>query len=838
MNIIDLQVVYGKKREIHGILGRGEAIRLAGEEFKPYFYLMSRSRPELPSYAELEDTDMIPLVFDSTRGGYVWAKDLSVYRVYVQSPSQVKKLVSGIRHPMRYGGIVKFDVRAAFDLVDSFFTEKDPLLSGEDLAEAMIRAAEAVSRHTVLSLDLEVESRGSYFPTPGRSRVLSASISVARISDAQGLSLENAIENTEIIYGDTSEEVIDTLMEMIRKTAPDFVVGYNSSAFDLRFIKYYRGDWGSDRYIPSDAGMHTHIDLFMLVTSMRSALGIRSTTAYSLDEVARELGILRPGTDIYRLERTATPEQIMRWYDGNRAAYELYSKADSAMALLIASQWIPVLAGVSSISKIPISRIQDLPSAGSIVEYMFIRYLENLDPPVATEYRSREWDYGKAPKSPGLDEVHYMGKVISAPPGIYRNILVFDFDQLYPTIYTFFQVDPITSFISKKPVHPGSMKIYVTRGGGGYTMYFNPVPGPISIVLTQLYQARKKVKEMSKTNQTAKLADKALKIISNSAYGALSKDAGNLLNEFGSAYIYYKSNEILVRAREAVEKLGLRVVYGDTDSIFIEVPEYASRGDMLDSIVEDVVSSIRRAIGEAFSIKLEGFYSTMIISTRKRGGGESKKTYVLIGDDKVVLKGIFYKHELPEVLDINREEVVRMLINGVDPAEIVDRYVSNLDAMEAIKALSLRKSMKLELVSEETGRLKLLNKPSHYAMIYVLCSMGICEKRGSSYFLPYPLPIENTVLSIRYIPITPRDLIVVGETITRVSVRNVERVEDERRGYIVSYSEKQVDLETAYRIARSVAIKMLEDLASIIPHRRASQNRSSLLPQPLSQLSE
>jgi len=819
----DLQVVYGKRREIFGIGRGGEVTKLARDEYKPYFYVFSQSKPEMPSYADVEEKDMIPLVFDPARGGYAPARDLRVFKVLVPSPSHVKRMMETI--PLKYGGIVKFDVRAAFDLVDSFFIAEDPLLSGGDLAEAMARTAEEVSKYKVLSFDIEVEGQGSYFPAPGSSRILSASISVARISEVLGSNLEATIEESEVIYGDSSEEIVAGIAEAIEREVPDFIVGYNSAAFDLRFYKHYMDDWGEDDYIPIGDKMYTHLDLFRFVRSMRSALGIRSTTANSLDEVARELGILKPGTEIYEVERIANPEEILSWFKSDRRRYELYSKADSSISLHIAASWIPVLAGVSAISKIPISRLQSLPSAGSIVEYMIIRYLENLEPGVVTEYRRREWDYGKAPAFSGLEEEYVIGKVISAKPGFYSRIAVFDFDQLYPTIYTFFQVDPISSFASKEPVHAGSMKIYASKKGMGYVFYFNPAPGSVSSLLSRLYMARKRAKEMSKNSTFAKLADRALKIIANSAYGALSKEAGNIINEFASAYIFYKSNEILLRAKAAVEKMGLRVVYGDTDSIFIELPEYAS-GDILEAMIDDVVSSIRSSVGEAFSLKFEGLYDTMIIAMRKTGG-ESKKSYVLIGEDEIILKGIFYKHELPEILDVNREEVVRMLINGEDPTKIVEKFISNLSDSAALRGLTIRKTVDLDFVSEDTGKLKILNKPFHYAAIYMLCLGGFCDGSHGSRFLSYPVPTSSPVITVRYIPITPRDIIVlIGEKTHRVSINRVDAVEsNERRGYAISFRAREIGVQEALRAGKAFAIRSLNDLSSILPRRAPSQRQ-------------
>jgi len=842
--LLDLFARYSPSREIFVIGRGGEATRVAGKEFRPYFYIMSPKHDiDLPEYATAEDTNMIALVFDEARGGYRYDPHMYVLKVYVSSPSQVRRIADTLKPPARAGGIVKFDVRASFDLVRSFILDRDPLLEDLDFAEAISLAVRETQDLKIASFDMEVEADKGEFPEAGKARILSVSYSISRLSESADKVLDDLVEDTAIEYGEGDGcDAVERFLKSI--DGVDIVVGYNSADFDMRFIKHCLGkdedgESGESRFLIYNNKVYPHIDLFLLVKSLRAALGIRSTDAYSLDEVALDLMILRSGTRIYDVERQASPEAISKWYRSDRGRFELYSKADSAIALAIASQWIPVVSAISAISKIPLSKIQDLPSAGSIVEYILIRYLENLDPRVVTEWRRASWGFGKVSRERavklGLGEEHYMGKVISAGGGVYRNVAVFDFDQLYPTIYTFYQVDPISSFASKEPLHPGSMRIYARKGSQDMTFYFNPLPGAVSVLLSRFYEARKRLKAMAREGVSfAKIADKAVKIIANSAYGALSKDSGNLINEFASAYIFYKSNEILLRAVRAIEGMGLRVIYGDTDSLFIQIPEHI-RGDLFNQLIQDVVDAVRNAVGEAFSIKFEGLYDYIVIAMRKSGAGESKKSYVLVSDDNIILKGIFYKHELPEILDIMRAEIIRKMLLGIQPEKILDEIISGLSHEEIIRGLTIRKTVELNFISERGG-LKLLNKPQHYVALVYLCSRGLCERHGSRFFFPADLQKNIKMLSVRFGAISPRELIiVVGDEIKRVVVKDVSK-DDERNGYWISYSEKQLKIDDAIRLLRVCALKALNDLASILPQIRRS--RSLLSHKPLEDLEE
>ena len=839
--LLDLFVRYNPSREIFAIGRSGEAIRVAGKEFRPYFYVISpKTEVDLPEYATAESTNMIALIFDEARGGYRYDPHMYVFKVYTSSPIQVRKIADTLKPPARYAGIVKFDVRASFDLVKSFILDRDPLLEDLDFAEAISLAVEKTQDLKVASFDMEVEASTGEFPQPGKSRILSVSYSISRLSESADKDLEDFVEDTVIEYGKGDGcDAVERFLKDINGV--DLVVGYNSADFDMRFINHCLDKEhkdGESRFLIYNNKVYPHIDLFLLVKSMRAVLGIRSTVAYSLDEVALDLGILRSGTRIYDVERQASPETISRWYRSDRERFELYSKADSAIAFAMASQWIPVIAGISAISKIPLSKIQDLPSAGSIVEYILIRYLENLDPPAVTECRRASWSFGKVSRERamelGLGEEYYVGKVISAGGGVYRNVAVFDFDQLYPTIYTFYQVDPVSSVASKEPLHTGAIKIYVRRDSQDKVFYFNPLPGAVSILLSRFYEARRRLKAMAREGVSfAKLADKAVKIIANSAYGALSKDSGNLINEFASAYIFYKSNEILLKAVKAIEKLGLRVVYGDTDSLFIQIPEHV-HGELFDQLIQDVVDAVKSAVSEAFSLKFEGLYEYMVIAMRKAGDGESKKSYVLISDDNIILKGIFYKHELPEILDVMRAEIIRKMLLGVQPEKILDEILSGLSHEEIVRGLTIRKTVELDFISEKGG-LKLLNKPQHYAALVYLCSKGLCERHGSRFFLSADLE-SIKIVSVRFGAISPRDLIVViADEIKRIIIKEISK-DDEKNGYWISYSEKPLKMEDAAKLLRVCALKALNDLASILPQTRRS--RSLPLHKPLGQSEE
>ena len=793
----------GRSYTIYRYLGGGRLDRIyTSDEYRPYIYAFFRDsgdaekicrRGEVVGCEESPDIDAY--VFSDEPMRYV-KSELKAYRVYTYTPSEINAVRNAIRRiGGKYGGIIKFDARASIDyyssrMLDLLFMDIDSV--GPELLN-YIRS----QRLKILAFDIEVSSGTQV--RAGESRILSASYA---ISWAGGQAES---------YVDIDPEPRD-VVEAISSAEPDVVVGYNSLGFDLKFVcsdpdvcSY------SDRYIYTDSGAYMHIDLYLLAQAMRSALALRSTTSLSLEDVALELGIVDRGSEFYRLKAIATPENIDRWYREDKDRFKRYSRLDSEVALKIAQLWIPILLAISRISYIPLSMLQQL-APGTIDEYIIFRFLERLG--IVTEYRESVYTYGKIGSG-----IYGMGKVYSAQPGIYRDVQVYDFDQLYPTIYTYFQLDPIASFASSEPIHRGSFKILLKNASGGAVreLIYNPCPGPVSYLLSKFYFIRRKIKELKKKSgdEVYSVMDKAFKILSNAAFGALSKDSGNIINEAVSAYIFYRSNQILL---ELIEKLKGRVVYGDTDSVFVAgSPEG----------IDDLVSGF----GKLFSVKHEGSYRLMLIPASASASAPARKSYILVGDGEVVLKGIFFKEPLPEYLDERREEFFRALVLGDDPSNLLYSYTVETARSEPHK-LFYRSSVKPDFTVAGNGsrRLKIISNVKNYILLYLLAREGYARKDKHGVVIDVhevedKLPL---LVGIRYMfRVGQPSRFMFVESIDPLKIKYVRmsKVQIDGMRYRFIYAESDYAFSSYEKLAKDIYNSVSHNISSIVRMIQAARQR-------------
>lgn len=147
------------------------------------------------------------------------------------------------------------------------------------------------------------------------------------------------------------------------------------------------------------------------------------------------------------------------------------------------------------------------------------------------------------------------GYVMESKPGIYHNVLVLDFKSLYPSVIKTFNIDP-ASYLEKK------QKNSVMSPNKAY---FKNQEGVLPGIIEKLHQAREKAKR-----EKRELSSYAIKIIMNSFFGVLASPNCRYFNlKMANAITHFGQFIIKLTARE-IEKLGYKVIYSDTDSVFVE----------------------------------------------------------------------------------------------------------------------------------------------------------------------------------------------------------------------------------------------------------------------------
>ena len=155
-------------------------------------------------------------------------------------------------------------------------------------------------------------------------------------------------------------------------------------------------------------------------------------------------------------------------------------------------------------------------------------------------------DAADGPGSPG-------GYVMDSIPGLYDNVLVLDFKSLYPSIIRTFQIDPLGLAVPGDDAVPGFLEAHFARKGA---------------ILPELIEALWRARDEAKKNQDTALSQ-AVKILMNSFYGVLGSPGCRFYDARLASSITRRGHEIIQKSRDRIEEHGHRVIYGDTDSLFV-----------------------------------------------------------------------------------------------------------------------------------------------------------------------------------------------------------------------------------------------------------------------------
>jgi DNA polymerase-2 len=272
---------------------------------------------------------------------------------------------------------------------------------------------------------------------------------------------------------------------------------------------------------------------------------------YSLDAVAR--AVLGEGKAVAGDVRDRIAE-ILHNYRHDLAAFALYARTDARLAFDIVARLnlVRLAYARSRLTGMTPDRV-----AASIASFDFL-YLTELARRgvVAPTVRG-----GTARN----DAAQQGGHVLEPVTGLHRNVWVFDFKSLYPSIIRTFNIDPLSYVAQPSP----EADLIRTAGGA-----FSRTAAILPRMLDELFPRREAAKKAGDG-----VASNAIKILMNSFYGVLGTPACRFYNPALANAITGTGRELLLWSKAWFEAAGFKVLYGDTDSLFVdsgaEYPEQA-----------------------------------------------------------------------------------------------------------------------------------------------------------------------------------------------------------------------------------------------------------------------
>jgi len=217
--------------------------------------------------------------------------------------------------------------------------------------------------------------------------------------------------------------------------------------------------------------------------------------------------------------------------------------------------------------------------------------------------------------------------VFEPTPGLYKNVVVFDFRSLYPTIITSHNISlsTLNKKCKKKTYNPSDKSIWFCQDKRGF----------LSVILENIIKKRFEYKDEAK-KKTSPLLDAriyTLKILANSFYGYIgfygsrwySIECMESITAFGRYYI----KKVIASAN----KKGFKVIYSDTDSIFIIL----QKRKLADA--HTFVDSINKELPGLMALEFEDKYDTALFVSQKGKESGAKKRYALAKKEKLKIIG-------------------------------------------------------------------------------------------------------------------------------------------------------------------------------------------------------
>jgi len=436
---------------------------------------------------------------------------------------------------------------------------------------------------------------------------------------------------------DSQEQLLRTFLDWVEEDDPDVLIGWNVVNFDTRYLQRLadRGDGrlplGRDRRPAHWRQLDDDGQRFTVQIPGRVVLdGIEllraafySFESFSLEHVAREL--LGEGK---LLQGAGRGGEITRLFEEDKTRLAQYNLRDCELVTEIFEHTalLDFAVARSLITGLNIDRM-----GGSVASFDNL-YLPRLHrsgfvaPNASSEHVA----------SPG-------GFVLDSTPGIYDHVLVLDFKSLYPSIIRTFCIDPLGLALGVS----GELPDPATVGGflgARFAREGHVLPG----LIESLWRER----DAAKAAGDAPLSQ-AVKIIMNSFYGVLGTPGCRFFDARLASSITRRGHEILGRTRDYIEAAGHRVIYGDTDSVFVWVRDAAddaaaeAAGRQLEADLNRWWREVIRAefgLDCALELQFETHYRRFLMPTVRGSDKGSKKRYagvvVADGAERLVFKGL------------------------------------------------------------------------------------------------------------------------------------------------------------------------------------------------------
>ncbi|MEM1508956.1 MAG: DNA polymerase II [Thermofilaceae archaeon] len=470
------------------------------------------------------------------------------------------------------------------------------------------------------------------------------------------ISVATGQEDVRLFTTDSKDDktLLQQFVKDLLEYDPDVIVGYNSNRFDWPYIltrcKAHRiklnisrggGEPTLSAYGHYSIVGRANVDLYDYADEI-SEIKIKT-----LDNVADYLGV-KAKSDRLLIDASKVHEY---WDDLNkRPLFFQYAKDDADSTFGLAEKFLPFAVQLSSLVGLTLDQV-GAASVGYRVEWHLMR--------AAFEFDELIPNRTERPYEP------YKGAIVLKPkPGVHKNVAVLDFSSMYPNLMIKYNISPDTLLLPEEERDENNINIAPEVKHA----FRKTPPGFYKKVLERLLNARKEVRERMKgldpessEYRILEERQKAIKVIANATYGYCGWVGARWYRRQVAEATTAWGRKTISETIKLAQNLGLVVIYGDTDSVFV--------------IYEpDKISKLINIINENLNldIKVDKLYKKIFFT-------EAKKRYCgLLENGRIDVVGLeAVRGDWAELAREVQEKVIEIILREEDVGKAVN-YVRGI----------------------------------------------------------------------------------------------------------------------------------------------------------------
>ncbi len=336
------------------------------------------------------------------------------------------------------------------------------------------------------------------------------------------------------------------------------------------------------------------------------------------------------------------------------------------------------------------------------------------------------------------------GYVRDSIPGIYDYIDVLDFKSLYPSIIRTFNIDPLSYIHPDKKVN----KEVIEAPNGAK---FLAKDGILPLLIQRLWEQRDNAKKKDNKEESY-----AIKITMNSFFGVLANPMCRFYNLDIANAITHFGQHIVKTTADLVEKQGHKVIYGDTDSIFVKtetdgIKKAQKIGHNIQKYINDYWDKhVKKNYSKKSYLELqfEKVYIKFMMPKIRGSDRGSKKRYAGLiikdGKERIDFTGLeFVRRDWTELSKKFQFELLDKVFHDKEVENYICKFIQQLkkgkydDLLVYKKALRKRLSSYTKTTPPHVKAARLLDEVKSNIISYVITVDG-------------PQPVEKLTSSINY----------------------------------------------------------------------------------------